>query len=558
MSRRTSSLKLAGPLDTKSSSLKTHASSLIWLDLENAEYRYLLAASADGLIAIYDTSQNNNTTQALVASKHVSASQQPQGARQSHRPVGASCALFYAVDSGMFVTSSYDDCVRFWDTNAMESVLAMPFFEKVYHLAVPRTNTWTKAGAPHALTAAAVADGSVALCDPVSGSAAHTLAGVHRGAVMCCAWSTANANQIASGGSDGVVAVWDIRRSASALVQLTAETESAHAVAVRAAAAAAVEENAWEEHAAAWRELEQAQAAHNTTNAAAPTTTTAARREQQRPAKRARGAANNNLSNINNDDTSVPRPSFTGSVGDIRMPQPLPRASLVRSGGRSARAVGLPTADGASAHAAQRRTRMRRAAVGGGFSASARHAAAPLPGLSDGRAFQGGGSSRRVTAHDTSVIAVHASACGETWLALAADGCLRAFDHNTGRRHTTTYAPLVGTIAQQQHRPCAWTTDASAYAMHDECAFVPLGRRGVVQVHIATGTIRAEFKAHFGGGATCAVMDPHSTALYTGGMDRNIFRWRPSDDCVDGDASDVEDELSSSDEDAWSDDDYPL
>ena len=159
---------------------------------------------------------------------------------QRQRTVGASCALFYAVDSGMFVTSSYDDRVRFWDTNAMESVLALPFFEKVYHLAVPRTNAWTRAGAPHALTAAAVADGSVALCDQVSGSAAHTLAGVHRGAVMCCAWSTANANQIASGGSDGVVAVWDIRRSASALVQLTAETESAHTVARQAAAAAAV------------------------------------------------------------------------------------------------------------------------------------------------------------------------------------------------------------------------------------------------------------------------------------------------------------------------------
>lgn len=52
----------------------------------------------------------------------------------------------------------------------------------------------------------------VKLCDIVSGGFTHTLSG-HRAAVWAVAWSPASEWQLATGGCDGQLRVWDIRRS---------------------------------------------------------------------------------------------------------------------------------------------------------------------------------------------------------------------------------------------------------------------------------------------------------------------------------------------------------
>jgi DNA excision repair protein ERCC-8 len=56
----------------------------------------------------------------------------------------------------------------------------------------------------------------VRLVDLRTGANTHSLTG-HSGAVLSVAWNPAQANILASGGSDGTVRLWDIRRSASCL-----------------------------------------------------------------------------------------------------------------------------------------------------------------------------------------------------------------------------------------------------------------------------------------------------------------------------------------------------
>ncbi len=70
--------------------------------------------------------------------------------------------------------------------------------------------------ADHLLVACATQHPAVRLVDLRSGATVHSLAG-HQGAVLSVAWSPQDENILASGGSDGSVRLWDIRRSAGCL-----------------------------------------------------------------------------------------------------------------------------------------------------------------------------------------------------------------------------------------------------------------------------------------------------------------------------------------------------
>ena len=76
--------------------------------------------------------------------------------------------------------------------------------------------------ADHLLVACATQHPAVRLVDLRSGASTHSLAG-HSGAVLSVSWSPTDANILASGGSDGTVRLWDIRRSAGCLGLLDLE-----------------------------------------------------------------------------------------------------------------------------------------------------------------------------------------------------------------------------------------------------------------------------------------------------------------------------------------------
>lgn len=76
--------------------------------------------------------------------------------------------------------------------------------------------------ASHLLVACATQHPAVRLVDLRSGSNTHSLAG-HHGALLSVAWSPTLQHVLASGGIDGAVRLWDIRKSSASISILDAE-----------------------------------------------------------------------------------------------------------------------------------------------------------------------------------------------------------------------------------------------------------------------------------------------------------------------------------------------
>ena len=117
---------------------------------------------------------------------------------------------WYPVDTGMFVSSSFEKVIKVWDTNRAAPAVSFKVAEKILSLALPC------AAARHVLIAAGGADRNIYICDMRTGSKVQTLAG-HRDAVLCLAWSPGEEFVLASGGREGQICLWDIRKAKSCI-----------------------------------------------------------------------------------------------------------------------------------------------------------------------------------------------------------------------------------------------------------------------------------------------------------------------------------------------------
>ncbi|KAG6409236.1 hypothetical protein SASPL_132270 [Salvia splendens] len=193
------------------------------LTAEDLEGRYLLAGASDATVAVYDVQRATDHDGRGRISKHKSLLLINKQHEHGHK-YAISSAIWYPIDTGLFVTGSYDHHINVWDTNTTQVVMNFKMPGKVYR------NAMSSIARSHMLIAAGTEDVQVRLCDIASGAFAHTLSG-HRGmeilvdylalhevkslpdGVMSLEWSTSSEWVLVTGGCDGAIRFWDIRRA---------------------------------------------------------------------------------------------------------------------------------------------------------------------------------------------------------------------------------------------------------------------------------------------------------------------------------------------------------
>lgn len=200
------------------------------LSLEKNDYQFLLSSCADSSIKLWDLKSQDTQEDAQDTSlagqtydnydydNPVSTFQNVATIpRRAAHTFGVSCIQWWPFDTGMFVSSSFDHTVKIWDTNELTPVHVFDMDNRVYSFDIcgHSTNNMTA----NALVAVASDQPFLRLLDLRSTSSAHTLHG-HKGKTLCVKWHPQDPNLLASGGFDGEVKIWDIRRSKSCLCRL--------------------------------------------------------------------------------------------------------------------------------------------------------------------------------------------------------------------------------------------------------------------------------------------------------------------------------------------------
>ncbi|VAH66048.1 unnamed protein product [Triticum turgidum subsp. durum] len=178
-SRRAASLALSNRKEIAT----PHLGAVNSLQVDLTEGRYLLSGASDGSAAVFDLKDATEYEAGFIA-KHRSILLVDRQHQHGHK-FTVSKAIWYPVDTGLFVTASFDNYVKVWDTNSSQVVMDFKMPGKVYSAAM----------SPIATTHMLIATGSADV-----------------------QWSTSSEWILMSGGCDGAIRFWDIRRAGCFLV----------------------------------------------------------------------------------------------------------------------------------------------------------------------------------------------------------------------------------------------------------------------------------------------------------------------------------------------------
>jgi len=453
------------------------------VDLETVERRYLLVGGIDGGARVYDTERRGSdercdgapepsSSGATLVCEIVGGGARPAGGRARREDAAAtreattsdeighayatSCARWLPSDTGVFFTGSYDGAVKCWDANCLRVATETELATKC------RAAELSARATSHSLVAIGSDDDVVRLWDPASNVIAHTLSG-HRGSVHAIEWSRSNEYALATGGAEGDVRLWDIRRAGAYMIldrhntQATARVDS-----MRDAMSAGPSENGLVEAGV-------------------------------RPASRKMA-------------DSIPNHLRADSA----------RRCSSSGWGRSS------SGGGGALGGSSSRKRGRNGGWGGwgvGFrgardSRNGRDAEALGAGAFRAR---DGYSSVAAPAHDGQVSSLATTPCGMFLVSTGADARVRRWDLSSGLNTYTPYddAGLIPTAAACQ---IAITADG-------ERLFVPCADGRVRAFRTTSGALDCELRGHLDDVFACAHKDGGAAELFTCGKDANVLVW---------------------------------
>lgn len=173
----------------------------------------------DASIKIWDLEQSGNPHDSHVY-KPVAKINRSESKDKAHQ-FGITAFSFYPFDPNAFLSSSYDQTLKLWDTDNALLSGSWDLDSKLYTHAISPI-------ADHLLVACGTAHPAVRLVDLRSNAAVQSLVapgqvGIGGGAVLSLAWSPRREHILASGTLDGAVRIWDVRRASSLLGLLDQE-----------------------------------------------------------------------------------------------------------------------------------------------------------------------------------------------------------------------------------------------------------------------------------------------------------------------------------------------
>lgn len=111
----------------------------------------------------------------------------------------------------MFASAGRDGLLKIWDANTLYVSSTFTLNDKLCTLSM------SSIASSHCLIAVGSNGADVQLCDILTGGCTHRLSG-HRGPVWAVQWSASKEWELLTGGSDGQLRLWDIRRAGAVAV----------------------------------------------------------------------------------------------------------------------------------------------------------------------------------------------------------------------------------------------------------------------------------------------------------------------------------------------------
>lgn len=94
---------------------------LLWSQnqVDLTEGRYLLSSGSDASVAVYDVQRATDYDGNGLIAKHKPIAVVDKQHEQGHK-YAISTAIWYPIDTGLFITGSYDHYINVWDTNTTQ------------------------------------------------------------------------------------------------------------------------------------------------------------------------------------------------------------------------------------------------------------------------------------------------------------------------------------------------------------------------------------------------------------------------------------------------------